>query len=914
MSQQQQDSLRVSMQQAQQQQHQQQVPPSISAPANNQSGPPQAPQYPPALQAQYPPAPAQSSQEAAEEAEANAEEEAENAAGSAEEPSHPLMVSVTTEYGNIECLKSSTLRAMLTLKAEENYPMPKPALDLVVVMNRSASSDILWNFKQSIEFIMSQLGPMDRLAVIGFEEQPQVLVPLDYVSRNYETITAAWSAVDACAVGNGKSNLSAALKMGLELIEMSSTSRLAVNSVLVLTDVAPNVGTVDPEAFIKDVGLAQAEARRELRISQRLPADLDHPWVVHTFGYGSSHSPRLLSAIAQSAKGVYSFVKDGDLMANAVADCFGALASSVALRLEVAMRPAIGCEIKGVSTAYKTTEYDNGVIIDVGDIHRGEETNILIDLHVEALSGMPVGEQQLVDIHVKYLDLRFQDPVVAGTRLFTSVDVLRPEVAPRQTPVTTLDLQATRYRAYVAMKDAVARASVSNKERQKAASDLARMAQKVEASDVFDSKLARSIVRDLNTCAEALRRDPTEDYIKVLYTTYCQHGFERSVGRPLDDFYSTSSRAAAQLRVGRSLRQGLARLLESAKYSDMEIGGNRVHRAILSARCPAALTLTEVAEEDSEAFKVVLRFIYTGDCIAQRRGVRERIVDLKFRVLDLAKRLDLDLLVALARKELIAYARIDILVVAKALEVGETMVVENWIYRFVHDPDARTQAQQEDLGKVPQILGRLFQEMRLKAMKRPEEPDVPMREPLAADIDQLFNSGEHSDISIKVLYEGVTVSFKLHKCILFSRCPWFAFRDLSKPLEISIPPRAFRGMLAYLYSEQPPKSVVDCLYIIGNYASAGIDSIVLAKHIVMHLNPQNCYEAYELASSLGLRGLSRAALDIIEDTYTDNTRRYIESTQQQINDLKKMVKSLAVRVHTIEDGGNRVSDDEDDRD
>lgn len=100
------------------------------------------------------------------------------------------------------------------------------------------------------------------------------------------------------------------------------------------------------DALVRETGLASAQARRELRISQRLPVDQDYPWAVHTFGYGSNHDPAVLSEIAAAGKGVYSFIRHGDLVANAVSDCFGGLASSVALRVEVAIRPAIGCTLK----------------------------------------------------------------------------------------------------------------------------------------------------------------------------------------------------------------------------------------------------------------------------------------------------------------------------------------------------------------------------------------------------------------------------------------------------------------------------------------------------------------------------------------------------------------------------------------
>jgi hypothetical protein len=105
-----------------------------------------------------------------------------------------------------------------------------------------------------------------------------------------------------------------------------------------------------------------------------------------------------------------------------------------------------------------------------------------------------------------------------------------------------------------------------------------------------------------------------------------------------------------------------------------------------------------------------------------------------------------------------------------------------------------------------------------------------------------------------------------------------------------------------------PRSVLDCLHILGAYANAGIDSIELARAVVEGLNADNCYAAYELASSLGLRGLSRAALDVIQTEFASNTRDYIVSLQSQLNGLKKAVTLLTDRVETLETGGNRVSE------
>ncbi len=168
-----------------------------------------------AASAEYPPSKPSDVVEKEKAERAKEEEESKPAA-----PTYPLEIQVKTDFGHIEALREAPLRALLTLRATENFSMPKPHLDLVILMNRSTSEDTLFNFKHAVEYILSQLGPLDRLAVLSFEEDVQTLVPMDSVARSYDAITKAWAAVDACTVGNGKSNLCAGLKSALQLIEV----------------------------------------------------------------------------------------------------------------------------------------------------------------------------------------------------------------------------------------------------------------------------------------------------------------------------------------------------------------------------------------------------------------------------------------------------------------------------------------------------------------------------------------------------------------------------------------------------------------------------------------------------------------------------------------------------------------------
>ncbi len=62
--------------------------------------------------------------------------------------------------------------------------------------------------------------------------------------------------------------------------------------------------------------------------------------------------------------------------------------------------------------------------------------------------------------------------------------------------------------------------NLKKKKKKKAASELERLASKLETSEVYDAKLAKSLVRDLMNCHALLRKDSSEDWIKYVADSF----------------------------------------------------------------------------------------------------------------------------------------------------------------------------------------------------------------------------------------------------------------------------------------------------------------------------------------------------------------------------------------------------------
>jgi Ca-activated chloride channel homolog len=225
-------------------------------------------------------------------------------------------------------------------------PAPKSTdrapFDLAIVIDRSGSM-ATWEIeiaKSCAAFLAGRMGPADRVAVIAFDAQPELLVPLSTPSDDLV------EAIEAIGVAGGRTNLCAAWKMAVDIIAQAE-DRGAVRRVLLLTDWRPNLGDADPETLT-------AFAHRAYEQRGVATCSL-------AFGHRSSMNS-LLDALNEAGVPVDP-VWDPDDPPVVLAHYFPALLTRVAEGASLEIRPA-----EGVSLQHLEAPCGGGRIVGLGHL------------------------------------------------------------------------------------------------------------------------------------------------------------------------------------------------------------------------------------------------------------------------------------------------------------------------------------------------------------------------------------------------------------------------------------------------------------------------------------------------------------------------------------------------------------------
>ncbi len=164
------------------------------------------------------------------------------------------------------------------------------ATDVVMVLDVSGSMGSdgkIGALRASLARFVSTLDPDDRMAIVTFESNAHVALPLTRVGDARETILRAIGRIDA----GGSTNLHAGLSTAERLFDGTTTPNARL---LVLTDGVANEGETSPQALL---ALTRRIAQRDVSIT--------------TVGVGRDLDDRLLSEMAQAGRGDYHFVDRG---------------------------------------------------------------------------------------------------------------------------------------------------------------------------------------------------------------------------------------------------------------------------------------------------------------------------------------------------------------------------------------------------------------------------------------------------------------------------------------------------------------------------------------------------------------------------------------------------------------------------
>ncbi len=238
----------------------------------------------------------------------------------------------------------------------------RPPLNLALVIDRSGSmdGDPLRQAQKAACFLARELTPDDRLAIISFDHEAEVLVssrPVD----DPELFVRAINTIQA----RGLTDLQLGWLTGAtQVAEQLNPS--AVNRVLLLSDGHTNAGIIESELIAKQV------------------AGLSSRWVsTSAFGLGDGFDEDLMGAIAGSGDGTLAFISNPDQLADLYANELSGLTNTAAQRISLGIRNRNGAELSDVLNDLPQTAYGNW---QLPNLRFGHDLHVAVRIELPAWS------------------------------------------------------------------------------------------------------------------------------------------------------------------------------------------------------------------------------------------------------------------------------------------------------------------------------------------------------------------------------------------------------------------------------------------------------------------------------------------------------------------------------------------------
>ncbi|XP_009781022.1 E3 ubiquitin-protein ligase WAV3-like [Nicotiana sylvestris] len=328
---------------------------------------------------------------------------------------------------------------------------PRASVDLVTVLDISGSmaGTKLALLKRAMGFVIQNLGPNDRLAVIAFSSTARRLFPLRRMSETGRQ--QALQAVNSL-VANGGTNIAEGLRKGAKIME-DRRGKNAVASIILLSD------GQDTYTVSSNSGSSRQQPNYKLLLPLSIhggnSSGIKIP--VHAFGFGADHDASSMHSISEISGGTFSFIETEGVIQDAFAQCIGGLLSVVVKELQV----SIECLHPDVYlSSLKAGSYPNRLMsggrmgtIDVGDLYADEERDFLVSINIPTESSC--AETSLLKVKCVYVDPFTKEKVSVRSEDLT---IKRPEKAGQESVLIEVDRQQNRLQAAEAMAQARAAA------------------------------------------------------------------------------------------------------------------------------------------------------------------------------------------------------------------------------------------------------------------------------------------------------------------------------------------------------------------------------------------------------------------------------------------------------------------------
>ena len=276
------------------------------------------------------------------------------------------------------------LPMLVSLAVEDLANINRAPLDLVCVIDKSGSmlaDGKMELVKKTFNYLLEYLGDKDRISIITFNFDAEVIVPLTNVtSVNKKQILSSIATIYA----GGGTTIASGMKSALDLLKRRVTVNQAT-SIFLLSD------GLDQEAQVQV---------KEVLIS----SELENSLTIQSFGFGADHDPRLMIDIADLTDGSFYFIEKLDQIDEAFVGCLGGLQSSIAKSVEISITPKRSRLLQdieivkayGDATMWKYN--GNAYSTKISNLMAGIRKEYVLELKIPATQLLKNGESQQIKV------------------------------------------------------------------------------------------------------------------------------------------------------------------------------------------------------------------------------------------------------------------------------------------------------------------------------------------------------------------------------------------------------------------------------------------------------------------------------------------------------------------------------------
>ncbi len=394
----------------------------------------------------------------------------------------------------------------LKIKGKDVKVSNRAPVNLVLVIDRSGSMDEsgkLEYAKEAAKRIISGLGSGDRIGIVAYATDVQLLYPIQFLTNKENAI----SVVDSL-YATDSTNLSGGLTAGID--QLRSLERDGyINRLILLSDGLANVGITQVSQLTP---IASQAAEGGIHIT--------------TMGLGLNYDENLMMNLAEYGAGNYYFIESPSQLSSIFEKEFGQILATVAKDASIYLSLATGVELKNVY-GYAHSIENGRVRINLGDIFGGMERNILIKLEAPTEK---VGKLQLAMVSFEFTDIVKNNAAVSlQSELAYEVTEDKDKVAANEDKAVTargvsVDAANDMYRsttyyetgnrvdALNSIKEALGRISELNSSPYnspatlKQEEELRKAADLMEAAPAVESDAGKSLIKDYKAKARELQK------------------------------------------------------------------------------------------------------------------------------------------------------------------------------------------------------------------------------------------------------------------------------------------------------------------------------------------------------------------------------------------------------------------------